>query len=84
MRAATSEFGTFLPCQPRRAMSDFRGVKQPCRRNPETAEVDPDSDIGPGGRRTVLGLRRQQQATSIQNNSGLFSGTCPASCDRLL
>jgi putative ABC transport system substrate-binding protein len=25
MRAATSEFGTFLPCQPRRAMSDFRG-----------------------------------------------------------
>ncbi len=62
----------------------FQGVKQPCRRNPETAEVDPDSDIGPGGRRTVLGLRRQQQATSIQNNSGLFSGTCPASCDRLL
>src|SRR3954467_8282198 len=26
----------------------FQGVKQPCRRNPETAEVDPDSDIGPG------------------------------------
>ena len=27
-----------------------------------------------GGRRTVLGLRRQQQATSIQNNSGLSQG----------
>jgi hypothetical protein len=38
--------GTFLPCQPRRAMSGFRG-KAACRKNLETAEFDPNSDISP-------------------------------------
>ena len=30
-----------MAARPRRAIVQFQGVKQPCRRNPETAEFDP-------------------------------------------
>ena len=52
MRAATSEFGTFLPAAPGDVR--FQGVKQPCRRNPETAEVGPiQTSVGLKFRRAV-------------------------------
>ena len=39
-RDEMSGCGTFRTWQPRQPMSGFRG-KQPCQRNPETAEFDP-------------------------------------------
>ena len=67
---------------------ELAGVKQPCRRNPETAEVDPNRTSA-RGRRTVqrsphLGVERggdshpySEQSKPFVDVSAFFAAKCP-------
>jgi hypothetical protein len=79
--------GTFRTCQPRQPMSGFRS-KQPCRRNPETAEFDPLPN-SPGRRKGktesahhVMSRKRadDRASTAIKKGQLIAAGRAPKRC----
>src|SRR5262245_31721663 len=75
--------GTTRKCRRRAVTSANGGLNRTLGRLRWRSESDPSRTSARGGRRTVLGLRSQQQATSIQNVSGLTQGPADPVSGRL-